>query len=338
MKIAVVSAALLVLASLPAAAADKTDVVVLRVGDRITCEIKELDRGLLRIKTDAADTFTVHWGHVVSLASVRWFEVQTAAGLTYYGSLTIGDAGFLVVDTPTGDVRLAMLDVVHLSPLGRGFWSRLDGSIDLGFSYTQASEQTQWTLNTSAKHRRERYLFQGMFASQFTAIEGADSTSRNTLSFSGRRLHGTRWFHEGLGQLQQDQSLGLNLRSVAGAMVGRYLLQKPRTTLSVFGGAGYTHERFENEQPDDSAEALSGAQWDWFSLSNNDTDVSTTLLTYYNISGKARVRVDFTASYKQKIVKDLHWSLNGFETYDGAPPAAQKSNDSGVTLALGWSF
>jgi hypothetical protein len=231
-----------------------------------------------------------------------------------------------------------MLDVVHLSPLERGFWSRLDGSIDLGFSYTQASEQTQWTLNADAQHRRERYLFQGVMSSQFTEIEGADATSRNALTLSARRLIGTRWFSSGFGQAQQDQSLGLNLRSVLGAAGGRYVVQRPRTVLSVFTGAAYTYERFENETPDNSAEALLGLQWNWFSLSNNDTDLSTTLLTYYNISGRARARVDFTASYRQKIVKDLHWSLNGFDNYDGAPPAGQKANDAGVSLSLGWSF
>jgi hypothetical protein len=130
----------------------------------------------------------------------------------------------------------------------------------------------------------------------------------------------------------------LNIRSVLGATGGRYVVQRPRTVLGIFTGLAYTHEQFEHEDPDNSAEALLGAQWDWFTLRNNDTDVSTTLLTYYNVSGRARVRVDFTASYKQKIVKDLHWSLNGFENYDGSPPAGQKSNDSGVTLALGWSF
>jgi hypothetical protein len=231
-----------------------------------------------------------------------------------------------------------MLDVVHLSPLERGFWSRIDGSVDLGFSYTQASEQTQWTLNSRAQHRRERYVFEGSLASQFTAIEGADSTSRNSLSLSGRRLLARRWFNGVLAQGQQDESLGLNVRSVLAASGGRYLVQQARTVLGIFTGVAYTHEQFVDEEPDNSAEALLGLQWDWFSLRNNDTDISIRLLTYYNISGRARVRVDLTASYKQKIVKDLHWSLNGFDSYDGEPPAGQKSNDSGVTLSLGWSF
>jgi hypothetical protein len=329
---------LLALASLPAAAADKTDIVVLRVGDRITGEIKEFERGRLRVKTDATDTVMVHWGHVVSLTSVRVFEVEVLQGWTYYGPLKAGEAGMLVVETPDGDIPLPMLDVVRLAPLERGFWSRIDGAIDLGFSYTQASEQTQWTLNANAQHRRARYVFETTLASQFTAIEGADSTSRNALSLSGRRLLDRRWFHAVLAQGQQDESLGLDVRSVVGATGGRYVIQRSSTVLGLFAGIAYTHEQFESEEPDNSAEALLGLQWDWFTLRNNDTDVSTTLLTYYNVSGRARVRVDLTVSYKQKIVKDLHWSLNGFENYDGAPPAGQKSNDSGVTLALGWSF
>jgi uncharacterized protein DUF481 len=333
-----VAVILLALVSLPAAAADKTDIVILKVGDRITCELKEFERGRLIVKTDATDTVTVHWGHVVSLISVRSFEVESVSGLTYYGSLKAGDPGVLVVATAEGDVSLPMLDVVHLAPLERGFWSRIDGAIDLGFSYTQASEQTQWTLNSRAQHRRERYVFEGALASQFTAIEGADSTSRNSLSLSGRRLLARRWFTGVFAQGQQDESLGLNVRSVLAAIGGRYVIQQSRTVLGILSGVAYTHEQFVDEEPDNSAEALLGVQWDWFSLRNNDTDISTRLLTYYNVSGRARVRVDLTAAYKQKIVKDLHWSLNGFENYDGDPPAGQKSNDAGVSLSLGWSF
>ncbi|HKE83607.1 MAG TPA: DUF481 domain-containing protein [Vicinamibacterales bacterium] len=331
--------ALMIVASAPAVrAADKTDVVVLKVGDRITCEIKELERGRLTVKTDASDTITVHWGHVVSLTSGRSFEVELASGVSYVGSLSAGAAGMLVVGTAHGDERVSLADVVHLAPLEQGFWRRLDGSIDLGFSYTQASQQTQWTLNADAQYRRERYLMQGSLSSQFTAIEGADSTSRNTLTLSARRFLGTHWFDAGFGQLQQDQSLGLNLRSVLGAAAGRYLLQRSQTNLAILGGAAYTRERYVDEPSDNSAEALLGVQVNWFTVSSNDTDLASTLMTYYNMSGRSRVRLDFTTSYQQKIVKDLHWSLNAFDSYDGAPPDGQKSNNSGVTISLGWSF
>ena len=320
-------------------ASDKTDIVMLNTGDRITCEIKQLERGRLTVKTDPMDTVTVHWGDVVSLTSTKYFEIEVTSGIRYYGSLKADAPGIIVVvGALAGSTSLHLLDVVRITPLERSFWSRLDGAIGLGYSYTRASDQTQWTLNANTSYRARRYLTQGSISSQFTAIEGADSTSRNTLTLSSRRFFGQRWFTAGFGQLQQDQSLGLDFRSVLGAVGGRYLIQRPETTVSVFAGPAYTREQFNGDPTENSAEAVLGADWEWFTPGNNDTDLSTTVLSYYNLSGGARARIEFNTSYTQKLVKDLHWSLNVFESYNGDPPEGQKANDFGVSITLGWSF
>ena len=70
----------LLLVSRPVAAADKVDVVHLKNGDRLTCEIKKLDRSLLAISTDPLGKASVHWGDVASLTSPRQFDVQLASG------------------------------------------------------------------------------------------------------------------------------------------------------------------------------------------------------------------------------------------------------------------
>jgi putative salt-induced outer membrane protein YdiY len=332
-------ALLIAMAAPLARAADKTDIVMLNTGDRITCEIKRLERGRLTVKTDPMDTVTIHWGDVVSVTSTRHFEIEVASGIRYYGSLKADAPGIIVVvGALAGTTSLNLLDVVRVTPLGESFWNRMDGAIDLGYSYTRASEQTQWTLNANASYRARRYLTQGSVSSQLTAIQGADSTSRNTLTLSSRRFLGRRWFTAGLGQLQQDQALGLDYRSVLGGAAGRYLIQRQATTFSVFAGVAYTRERFQGDSTENSAEGLVGADWEWFTPGDNDTDLSSTVLTYYSLSGDARARIEFNTSYSQKLVKDLHWSLNLFDSYNGDPPEGQKANDFGVSITLGWSF
>ena len=60
-----------------ARAADKIDVVHLKNGDRITCEIKNLDKGLLEVSTDPAGKLSIHWGDVASLESPIVFVLGT---------------------------------------------------------------------------------------------------------------------------------------------------------------------------------------------------------------------------------------------------------------------
>jgi hypothetical protein len=322
-----------------AQAAPKTDVVVLNNGDRLTVEIKSMSRGRLTVKTDALGTPNVDWGDVVGLQSHRSFEVEVADGRRFYGSLIEGPRNHVLVRGLIGDPKdLVLLDIVRLIPLGASFWSRLDGGLDAGFNFTSASQQTQWTLNTSVEYRSKAYVNRASLQSLLTKLE-ASSQTRNSLNLSTQRFRTNRWFTGGVAQFLQDQSLDLDLRSVLGAIVGRHLRQNSHTTFSLFGGAGYTLEHFTGSSADSSGEALFGGDWEWFSPASSSIDFSSTAISFYNITGRARARIEFNTSLKREIFKDFYWNLSGFDSYDSSPPVhVQNKNDFGITISVGYSF
>ena len=123
--------------------AQKTDVVRLANGDRITGEVTSLSRGQLTFSTDDAGTIYFEWDNVVSLESTRQFDVTTSDGRRFFGSLLAGPPRTLVVSEPAGEVSLQMTDVTVIMPIGSSFWERLDGSLDIGFSYTRSSHVAQ---------------------------------------------------------------------------------------------------------------------------------------------------------------------------------------------------
>src|SRR5690606_8136846 len=61
-------------------AAPKTDVIVLVNGDRLTGEVKGLERGKLSFKTDATGTIQVEWDKVASLQSGQYLQVELTSG------------------------------------------------------------------------------------------------------------------------------------------------------------------------------------------------------------------------------------------------------------------
>ncbi len=65
------------LAAMPALGAPKTDVVIFNNGDRLTGEVKSLERGRLRFKTDATDTISIEWGDVAYLSSDQNIQDDT---------------------------------------------------------------------------------------------------------------------------------------------------------------------------------------------------------------------------------------------------------------------
>ena len=323
----------------PAAAADKVDVITFKNGDRITCEIKKLDRGALEISTDPLGTVSVHWGEVAALASPRQFEVQVAAGYQYYGSLRAASAGEVAVADDAGnEVTLALTDVIRLTPIGSTFWNRIDGSVDSGFSFAQANTETHLTANGAASYRGPRNIFTANYASNITTREDADRTYRSSLNLTGGRMRTDRWYLTGWGVFEQNDELSLDLRMIGAGGLGRDVVHTNYRLWSVFSGLAYTNEQFAGQGTDESAEAAVGTQLDFFTPNNDDFDITNRVIAYFRLGGRGRVRIDLQSSYRHKIFSDFYWSLNGFETFDGDPPEGQKRNDFGVSLTLGYKF
>ncbi len=64
-----------------------TDVVIFKNGDHLTGEVKSLERGRLRFKTEATDTIGIEWDEVAYLSSDQNIQVETILGTRYLGHL-----------------------------------------------------------------------------------------------------------------------------------------------------------------------------------------------------------------------------------------------------------
>ncbi|MEJ2721967.1 MAG: hypothetical protein P8181_12640, partial [bacterium] len=71
------------------AARPKTDVVRLANGDRITCEILQLSRGKLKVKTDSAGTIEIEWKDITGLNSQYYYRVVDIARTRYFGEIEL---------------------------------------------------------------------------------------------------------------------------------------------------------------------------------------------------------------------------------------------------------
>jgi uncharacterized protein DUF481 len=318
-------------------AAPKVDVVQLRNGNRLSCEIKKLQQGSLTIDTDALEKVSVHWDEVVGVESPREFEITLESGRRLYGALAQSTAGGdLVVPGLAGPTVVKLTEVTSLVPIGSSLWSRIDGNVDVGFDFAQANLETHWTFNGSASYRSRRYRMASSISSQLTARQDADRTSRNTVSLSASRRFDSRWFLTVLGQLQQNQELELELRTVGGGGLGRVLSQSNRRFIAAYSGVVYTRERFVEQPIANTAELALGGQVDFFTSGKEDFTLTNSITSFYGAGG--RVRVEVQSAWRHEFLKDFYWSLNGVESFDSDPPDSQKKNDASVSLAIGWKF
>src|SRR5262245_40679534 len=74
-------------AAVPSAEAARTDIVTLINGDRITGEVKELSRGLLKLRTDNVGTIDIEWDKIDGITATGEFELEMTNGQRLVGRL-----------------------------------------------------------------------------------------------------------------------------------------------------------------------------------------------------------------------------------------------------------
>ena len=321
-----------------ASAAVKTDIVELKNGDRITCEIKKLDRGKLTVKTDGVGTISIEWDDIQFVTSAARYELELQSGERVIGTLVRAVARTVDVVDAAYKQRVSLNDIVRLAPLGGTLWKRLDGSISAGFNFTEANQQTQLTLDTTVSYRSRRWFSELEGDSLLTSQTDADRQTRNDLSLKTARFLKPRWQGLGFLNLQQNEELSLNLRSLVGTGVGRTLTQSNTKLSSLIGGIAYTREVYAGEGDRSLAEAVAGASWEWFTFDGKSTSLSARGFTYYALASEKRFRLEANTAFKSDIVGDLYWKLNAFESYISHPPEDGKKSDFGISATIGWSF
>ena len=340
---AVLAAALLVPAT---ALAAKTDVVVLRNGDRITGEVKQLAYGQLKYSTDDMGTLYIEWDKIASLQTGQVLQVELLDGRRFYGSAPEpgeGD-GALALDVVRGEKRgeavtLRMGEVARISPVEQGSWiERLDGAVSFGFGYTQATDvsQTNFSGNIGARSYKRRWNV-ALDANTSTQSDGP-SSERASLTGTSERFLPNRYYYEGSLQFSQNDELGLDLRSTLSATFGRYLSQRSDREWRAGAGLALSREERSDGTTLESIELPLTSTFRMFRLDSPKTniDISLTLLPSLTESGRWRGEAEVSA--RHEIIDDLFFEVSLYDSYDNRPPEGAASNDWNVVTSLGYSF
>lgn len=241
--------------------------------------------------------------------------------------------------------------MVRLTPLEAGFWKRVDGSLDLGFSFTEADDRTQFSFGAEAEYRTRKYLRSLSLSSVVVSqpqreivddeVDEVSETNRSDLSlFVTRYLRWPKRHFLGFATLQQNEELGIDLRTLAGAAAGWDVVQSNTEVLALAAGMAVTREQLAGSDPSqENLEAFLGLQFQSFKFDTpHQRDVDLTLAVFPSLSDSGRVRAELNARVCWEIVKDFFFGLSLLESYDSEPPTDAVKSDLTLTTSLGWSF
>ena len=335
------AAVLAVVLPTTAHAQPKTDVVTLANGDRITGEVKRLDRGRLEFSTDDAGTLYLEWDKLVSVvATARQVEVVTNDGRRFLGSLGVAPPRSIAVAGLTDTAILAMLEVTIIRPIGTSFWSKLDGSVDAGFNYTRSSGVGQLNFNSDTVYQKVASRIR--LAASLTITEKDDDEGRDdrgSVEMSYLHYLWREWFIISAGRFETNESLGLELRSQVGIATGPRLINSNRGQLAIGAGIVLNDELGVDVERVQNIEAILLFQSSYFTYDRPKTNVDVSVQYYPSLSNRGRHRLELDAGVKRELVKDLFVALNVYNSYDNRPPnPAADRNDIGVVASIGWTY
>jgi hypothetical protein len=342
----ILSSALLLAA--PLFAREKTDVIVMKNGDRMTCQIKGLDAGVLYVSFDYIDgTASVDWSKVARLESKQLFIVKTQDGSMYSGSLTTPETAdnrpvkLQVLETPEKEAVVDRSEVVQMVQTSENFWQRFSGEIAWGIIYSKGNQSTQYNLGSQTIYFRERWNAKANLSSTLSSSSGVNASTRNSLDLSALRLlPWNNWFYSGIGTFLQSSEQGINLQSTLGAGIGRYFKNTNRATISVLGGGAWQQTNYQpsivplGSQNLGSALILADVRLFRFSKTN----LSATAKLLPALSEPGRFRFDANASYYVKLFRNLSWDLSFYGNWDSRPPPTFSGSDYGTSSGLSWTF
>lgn len=329
-------------------AGEKSDVLIMNNGDRLTCEIKGLDSGVLNVSFDyIKGTTSVDWSKVRHLESKRLFLVKTEDGSAYTGVLSTAESGgarpvrIEVAENPEQKVVLEQQKIVSLEGTSSRFWQRFNGSINSGLIYSKGNQSKQYTLGAQVQYPRQRWGAGGAFNSTLAGSTGATNSTRNDGSVYVRRtLRWNNWFYTGVGHFLQSSEQGIDLQSNLGGGVGRYLKNTNRATIAVIGGLGWQNTRYSQspaaEGSQNSSAVLLGADVQIFKF--DKTNLSVDAVAFPAISQPGRVFLNTNASYYVKFFGNFTWNLSFYGNWDNEPPPHFAGSNYGTSSGLGWTF
>lgn len=327
--------------SLPASAAPKTDLIIFKNGDRLTGELKSLQRGRLNLNTDATGTIAIEWDKIARVISNQNVQVETSSGARYFGHLIQTEkTGRVVVQTEDGPQILDSSRVIVMTPIEAEGLSALDIDLTIGYNFAKAGGVTQGTIGIDVDYRTTKRIFSIAGSSTTNSSDTQTSSERKNFGLTYKRLRRNRWYVNGSFNMEQNDELNLDLRTSIGGGGGRFLIQSNKMLLGLEAGLQFAQEQLNGEpEKVDSIEATFAVDWDWFLFDDPELDWSTQFEVFPNLSDWGRVRATFDTNLQWEMINDLKWGISFYSTFDNKPQTEDGSTkDYGVNTTLTYEF
>ena len=311
-------------------------VLVLKNGDRITGEIKQIWDSEVSIEPSYADEFSVDSDVIAYIESDEEFEIELADGTEIFARLDGADAdGNQKFDAGGEKIVAPLVDLYQLHEIADPVeW---DSYIDWSSSINSGNTES---LNTRLRGDTTLVLGDHRHIGELTFVrEEQDSEStkeQDLLRYNYNWLFGDPWFFSEIVSLERDPIRELDHRVILSGGIGRDLWNTPRLLLNMQLGAGLITEKI-----DDSNEESSVLVWalryrqDIF---DEDLEIfHNNSITHY-LDGRENTIYKTSTGLKYEITDLLYANVSLDFDYETEPVATATGEDLALVFGLGLEF
>ncbi|GAA4845881.1 DUF481 domain-containing protein [Algivirga pacifica] len=331
---------LFLLLSLPCISIAQQDSIRLDNGNTLTGEIKSLNQGVFKIETDySKDDFKIKWKEVTYVHTNSQFAITLSDGSRLTGPLIgYSDNDSVMIIKGEDQTLTRLQDIVYLKSVSEGFWDRAYASLDFGYNYTRAQSLQQMSLGSTMGYISTRWWVDIKGSLILTLQEEADDIRRMNSNIGFRYLLSKGWYVVTDLSFLSNTEQSLELRSLAKAGIGVYLIQSNRTYWGVESGLAFNNENFEeeNEQDLQSAEAFLGTEFNLFDV--GDWSLLTNVIVYRSLTEDNRWRIDQGFNSNIKLPLNFYISVGFNINYDSRPVASGSDLDYILRTSFGWKL
>jgi putative salt-induced outer membrane protein len=228
-----------------------------------------------------------------------------------------------------------------------GLWRGAAGAAAAVTSGNTSSSALSLNADLSRATTADKITLGGLINYARNETDGSDTTTANRWAGFGQYDFnlGPRVYAFGRLGLEGDQLIDLNLRTSLAGGLGYKIIDTKETTFNVFGGAGYTTDKY------DVAQSIGGKIGTSFSRSSlflgeesshqlsPSVSVKQRLELWPGLSGDKARLAKFTAGLSVAMSSTLNLNLSLINNYNSKPPEGSKKNDlgffTGVNVKLG---
>lgn len=319
--------------------AQKTDTLWFYNGDRAVCEIKSLAQGKMNIKTVAMGTISVEWRNISDISTDKFYDILLSDHSTFYGRLgKVDSARNITIAIGIFAESVPIKEIVKLDPLNNKFWQQLDGQLNAGFSFTEATQNVQLSSSGDVNYRTNRtshelYFTNNISKNATTNSEKMDGGYRFKL-FYRKNIYNAldlRW--------ERNTELGIDSRLITTLSAGYSPVENRINVFSVEVGGSLNREYTTEQVVSDNSELLLRLKYDLFVFEKPKIFIKIQSETFPSLTVKERIRSNVDADITWEIFSNFTLGFSYWGNYDSKPVNANGLQyDFGYTTSIGYKF